>query len=669
MSASYRDCSRIVVRLQQALSRLERDARLLDVPPLAGREWYELLARKLLPQLRDDAFLVVAVVGGTNIGKSVVFNHIAGAKASATSPLASGTKHPVCLAPAGFDERHDLADIFQGFRIEEWTRSESALEEHAEHRLFWQTNPALPENLLVLDTPDIDSDTPVNWERADHIRRAADVLIAVLTQQKYNDAAVKRFFRQAAEEDKAVVVLFNQCELPDDEEYWPLWLATFCGETGIDPELIYIAPSDRKAAEANELPFYERRMPGHGERPVSAGRCVPEHSRPPSPVESLSETRVESGALHEPDAPGGLRPPLAGDEPRDLAEDLSRLHFADIKLRTLRGSLRYLLDAESGVPEYLREVDESSGRFRRALELLADDRLARVDRWPPIPSSVLVQSIRHWWQERRTGFSATIHGTYNALGRGLAWPFRAISRQFREEQRPPMDLYREREWSAILETVEKAYDHLTHMSEYKNEVLARRLKQVLGGRSRVELLERLKAAHAEVDLERELDRLVAVEMDAFQRDSPKFYTFLKRLDQAAAVARPATSVVLFIVGFGPAGNAAAHLVTDSAIQTAVHVVGDVTGGTVAAAVGDTAISGTASSGMGYIEAKFRRIQETYTARRVEWLLRMLDEHLWGTLLEDLRAGATLSDGEANRQVEELLAELAGRIAAPAAVGG
>lgn len=653
MSASFKDCSRIVARLQQAVLRLERDAALLDVRPLAGREWYELLVRKLLPQLRDDAFLVVAVVGGTNIGKSVVFNHIAGTKASATSPLASGTKHPVCLVPPGFAERHELGSIFQGFRIEEWTRPEAALEEHAEHRLFWQTNPAVPENLLVLDTPDIDSDAPVNWERADHIRRAADVLIAVLTQQKYNDAAVKRFFRKAAEEDKAVVVLFNQCELPEDEEYWPLWLATFCGETGIDPELVYVAPSDRKAAEANRLPFFERRS----SLPPKADRSDGADGAPGDQRSERSAPRSEERATltAHPDA----------ERPHYLAEDLSRLHFAEIKLRTLRGSLRYLLDEASGVPSYLREVEEASGRFRRALELLADDRLARVDRWPPVPSSVLVQSIRRWWQERRTGFSATIHGTYNALGRGLVWPFRWVTRQFAEEQRPPMEIYREREWSAILETIEKAYDHLAHMSEYKNEVLARRLKEVLGGRSRAELLERLRAAHAEVDLEEELERLVDVEMDAFQRDSPKFYSFLKRIDQAAAVVRPATSVVLFIVGFGPAGNAAAQVVTDSAIQTAVHLVGDVTGGTVAAAVGDTALSGTAASGMGYIEAKFRRLQETYTARRVEWLLSKLEEHLWGTLLADLRAGALLAEGEAYRQVRELLGELERQLNAPA----
>ncbi|NIO14098.1 MAG: hypothetical protein GTO03_10110, partial [Planctomycetales bacterium] len=59
------------------------------------------------------------------------------------------------------------------------------------------------------------------------IRQAADVLVAVLTQQKYNDAAVKRFFRAAVEADKPILVVFNQCNLVSDAAYWPQWLATF----------------------------------------------------------------------------------------------------------------------------------------------------------------------------------------------------------------------------------------------------------------------------------------------------------------------------------------------------------------------------------------------------------------------------------------------------------
>ncbi len=77
-NALFSNCAAAVRQLLPALVRLEREAFLLQVAPLVEREWFELLRQKLVPQLGEQAFLVVAVVGGTNIGKSVIFNHLAG---------------------------------------------------------------------------------------------------------------------------------------------------------------------------------------------------------------------------------------------------------------------------------------------------------------------------------------------------------------------------------------------------------------------------------------------------------------------------------------------------------------------------------------------------------------------------------------------------------------
>src|SRR4051812_38780230 len=87
---SFEECAAQTRRLYDSLIGLEQAAGLLKLPLLAGRDWYEVLRRKLLPQLAGEPFIVAAVVGGTNIGKSVIFNHLAGCRASAVSPLASG---------------------------------------------------------------------------------------------------------------------------------------------------------------------------------------------------------------------------------------------------------------------------------------------------------------------------------------------------------------------------------------------------------------------------------------------------------------------------------------------------------------------------------------------------------------------------------------------------
>jgi hypothetical protein len=630
MPATLPECAEHVRRLHEAVVELERASTPAQVAPLAGREWFEVLTRKLVPQLSADAFLVVAVVGGTNIGKSVIFNHIAGFRASATSPLASGTKHPTCLVPEGFTDAHDLAAIFPGFELRAWSSAEETLVDTPEHGLYWRVSGDSPDNLLVLDTPDIDSDARVNWERADRVRQCADVLVAVLTQQKYNDAAVKEFFRKAAAEDKAVLIVFNQCQLPDDEEYWPLWLETFCRETQIAPELVYVAPNDRRAAEEMRLGFYERAGASRGERAESRESQLPTSD---------------------------FRPPTDVDAPRSLLADLSQLRFFDIKVRTLRGALRLVADSDAGVPAWLREIEASAEEYRGAAALLAAHELAEIGAWPQVSGRALVGEIREWWRLQREGWSAKVHGFYNSLGHTLTWPVRYARDRIQGPVIPPLEVYRHKEWAAVLDAVEKVYRKLEWLSELGNELLRPRLEKVLAGTSRAELLQRIHEAHARFDLEAELRQLVADELADFRSESPQHYEFFKRLDTLAAAARPATSVILFVAGFGPVGHAITPVLTDTVLQGVVHAAGDVAGGTIAAAVGDAVISEGAATSAGYLEAKFRKLQAAFTRRRAQWLAGLLQQHLLGTLPEDLQHAASVAGTEEFQRVRSLAREL------------
>lgn len=618
LTINLADCAALARRLEVELRRLHELAVQADVPPLEGRDWHELLVRKLLPQLAADAWLVVAVVGGTNIGKSIVFNHIVGGKISATSPLASGTKHPVCVVPTGFAARDSLPEIFPGFDLVDWLNADQPLDDTATHQLFIREVDHTPENLMVLDTPDIDSDARVNWDRADHIRQSADVLIAVLTQQKYNDAAVKEFFRKAAREDKVVIVVFNQVLLPEDEAYWPLWLNTFCDETGIVPQLVYVAPNDRRAADSLTLPFHERDWsPQSGDHRIHANNDVSDE---------------QQGA--------------------NLLEELSRLKFGEIKLRTLRGSLRQLLDSRVGVPGYLREINERSREFTRAAELLATHQLAEIDDWPPAPNSIMVTELRRWWTEQREGWSRRVHGFYNKVGAGIMWPIRFAREQISGPSTSPFDTYREREWSTILIAVDRVFEKLEFLAELGNQHLKPRLTTLLSGASREKLLETLRARHHEVDFAADLGRMIEREMARFRDESPRYYEMFKRLDVVAAAVRPATSVVLFITGFGAVAPMA-----DTALQGALHVAGDLTGGTIAAAVGDQVISGGASSSMGYFEAKFRKLHAAFTAERAAWFARLLKTELLGELPEQLHAMSTIPESERYQAVAATVREL------------
>ena len=108
---------------------------------------------------------------------------------------------------------------------------------------------------------------------------------------------------------------------------------------------------------------------------------------------------------------------------------------------------------------------------------------------------------------------------------------------------------------------------------------------------------------------------------------------------------------------GPVGHAFTPGVTGS---VAAHFLGDVAGGTVAVAMGETAVSGTAG-GLRMLETRFRQLSAAFTASRVAWFAEFLRKHLLGNLHVELQAAAALADSPKLREIEACLARLAGRI--------
>ncbi|MEE8452540.1 MAG: GTPase [Thermoguttaceae bacterium] len=606
MSIGFSTFAADVKRLDRALAALEPTAAAVGVGPPMGQEWFELLRGKLCPQLETEPLLVVAIVGGTNIGKSVVFNHLAGQDASAVSPLAAGTKHPVCLIPPGVEDPAVLSRLFESFELRAWQSADDPLREAPENRLFWRAGPQMPPRLLLLDAPDVDSDVTVNWERARALRQAADVLVAVLTQQKYNDAAVKQFFRAAVDADKPIVVVFNQCDLEADAEYWPQWLATFCDETGARPELVYVVPYDRPAAESRQLPFYKVGPKGQA---------------------SL-------------------------DEPSNLRDELGSLHFDAIKIRTFRGAMARVLDAEQGVDAYLEKVRRASEEFSAAATALSANEMARVA-WPSLPASVLVEEIRNWWDSGRANWSRGVHRFYRTLGRGVTWPVRTAWQSMAGPQVEPLVVFGQQEREAIISAVEKMVDELDRLARVGNETLRPRLMQRLGGDARAKLLEQVQAAHQELPaVDDDYRGFLRAELDAWREANPRAVRFLRSLDHVWAVARPTITVALVVSSWGLAGGLvgpAGHAATDLATEAAI--AGGITGG-------GEAIVSTTSEGVHQAAARlFGRLQSRYAEQRANWLAAWLESELLGDLLIELRRGAEAPQSAAFAEVEAAIEQL------------
>lgn len=594
--------------LDAAIAQLARETGPMGVPPPEGLEWLQLLRKKLLPQVATPPFLVVAFVGGTNIGKSLLFNHLAGEIASAVSPLAAGTKHPVCLVPPGFEDPQILAHVFQGFRLIPWRTAEDPLEDSPEDLVFWRVGHHVPPRLVLLDAPDVDSDVRVNWQRARAIRQAADVLVAVLTQQKYNDAAVKQFFREAVEADKPIVVVFNQVDLEADRPYWPQWLDTFRRQTGAQPELVYVVPQDRGAAARMALPFYE----------VGAD---------------------------------GRMPPA---EPASLREELARLHFDAIKIRTFRGAISRVLDPQRGAPVWLAQIRDRAADFASAQRTLGASEMARVA-WPTLPPSVLIEEIAAWWDASRRPWSRSIHRFYRSLGRGLTWPLRKAWQQVTPPAGDALADFQARERQAILAAVQHLLAELGRLAQVGNETLRPRLARLLGGTAREQLLRRVEAAHQSLPAVDEHYRdFLRAELDAWQRDNPGVVRFLRSLDHAAAVARPAISVLLLLSGWHLAGDLAGQAAAQAASAGVGHLAQEaaITGGFT---VGGEILVATTGGGIRQAAGRlFLRLQSRYTQQRADWLAKWLEQELLGGLLDELRHGAELPRREPFRTVEAAL---------------
>ncbi len=598
-----------VARLARAIEALAPLAARLGLPQPLDREWFELLDRKLLPQLQGPPLLIVAVVGGTNIGKSVVFNHLAGEMASASTPLAAGTKHPVCLASAGSDNPTLLARLFEPFTLRPWQSAEDPLDDSPTDRLYWRTGANVPPRLVLVDAPDVDSDATVNRKRAKAIGQTADVLVALLTQQKYNDAAVKQFFRAAVEADKPIIVVFNFCDLTADRDDWPQWLARFCAETGAKPELVYVVPRDRAAASELQLPFYRL-----------------------GPNNDLNPT---------------------AQTPTDLRSELASLHFDAIKIRTYRGALGRVLDPRHGLPGYLDTIRAAARDFASAADAISATNRAGVT-WPSLPTRVLVDEMQLWWDADRGGWSQRVHGFYRKVNRGVMGSIRAAWTSVRGPAEDPLAAFKRQEQAAVITAVEKMLDELQRLAEVGNEILRPRLQRILGGQARADLLAQVEAAHRNLPpIDDEYRAVLREELDAWKTANLPAVRFLKTLDKAMAIARPAITVTLFVGGWAVAG--------DLVGQAAMHVVGNAAGhlaSEVVVAGGGEAMVATAGEGVGQAAARlFRQLQSRFVQQRANWLAEFLENQPLGNLLIELRQGADVPKSTEFKKVEASMEEL------------
>lgn len=339
-----------------------------------AQDWADLLTYKLVPHLAGQGCLVAAVAGGTNTGKSTIFNLLVGGHVSPVVTTAAATCHPVLAANARRHAECLESKLVPEFRPRPLDRPELALDRDApSDTLCVALVESLPDHLVILDTPDVDSIDTGNWEIADHLRAAGDALIAVVTGEKYKDERVVEFFREALAAGRVVLPLMNKADPAEDFGVARKQMAEFRADVGLEGPC-FVVPHDFRLAE-----------------------------RLDTPVRALD---------------GGP----------DLRTYLEQLDVPAIKERVFRGTIRRFVDRGERFLDRAAEFGRGIADVIRGFEHKAS---AAARRYDPLPGAAVGGLFHEFVQSKRGAVrrligttSATVVRTTTALGRRVGGALR-----------------------------------------------------------------------------------------------------------------------------------------------------------------------------------------------------------------------------------------------------
>jgi len=394
------DLGNVLTQYEQSLGEFRADV--AHVPALhealfdGFEDWVRQLTLKLAPRLAGEGCLIVAFVGGTNTGKSTVFNCLLERALSPVSPYGALTKHPVVAANAlryeqCLEQGKLLPDSFLPKPLDEADMATSDGQE--DMSVFVARHDALPDRMALLDTPDIDSIAEEHWELAKSIREAGDVLIAILTGQKYADQCVVKFFREALETGRLVVPLMN---IADDQD------AGFAITRGqLDEFCRYLSCDEGRASDTPEAPALAA-VPKF----VMPRRAGTESARRPRPVS------LDDGSLH-------------------LMAYLESLDAVELKRKILADSLSVFTQRAQ---EFFDRAGAVEASLNDGVALVEDMAREASLEHRPKPGREVVTVVHDFIQERATGPDRVFGAISANMAKVPGWLFTKARSVFRKDK-------------------------------------------------------------------------------------------------------------------------------------------------------------------------------------------------------------------------------------------
>jgi hypothetical protein len=355
------------------------------------------------------------------------------------------------------------------------------------------------------------------------------------------------------------------------------WLETFIAETGAEPAAVYAAPFDPAAAAAGRIAFHP-----------------------------LPELTVDGVAI-------------------DLTKRLTDCDFDRIKIRSMGGAFRVVLDPDKGVAAWLDGFEKTAREWHDARRLLTDESRVRVE-LPTAPREIVWNEIWQWLEPRRSGFDLTVSRAYHVAGKSVRWAARRIGLLRSEEEK--RDDFAAIELAALKQALGDFADRLDQVCR-THPRLAALLEERLVNADRSTWYTDLERRHAALPIVSDDYRAFAREkLDRFARDNPDMVRWIVAGLNVGAVARPAVTVALGLAGAAVVPAAAA---TAGGLTTLVHHVGDVVVGTAATLAGEGALGLTVAGLKPLLETLFAG----WSAERSRVLAETIHEVVLGDRLDEI----------------------------------
>jgi hypothetical protein len=227
-----------------------------------ARRIADRLDRDLLPRTRlSDDWLVAAIVGPNNAGKSALFNGLVGGDHSPSLPTGAATRRLVAAARPELAEQLTADGAGGRFVIAPWrTREEALASAERPEELLLCGVPTMPEGVLLVDAPDFDSIEARNAAAARAVVSAADLVVCVVTKHTYQNAEVVRFLASWLANGRPWIAVYNEQPSADVAR---AHLSKLASDIGSPPIARFGAPYDHAVSEGR-VPLVPADLDGTG---------------------------------------------------------------------------------------------------------------------------------------------------------------------------------------------------------------------------------------------------------------------------------------------------------------------------------------------------------------------------------------------------------------------